>query len=119
MMVLAALLGAVAGAVIGGFGSYVVMGALGVSDFEGMRAVTAFIVFAPLGAIIGLVVGIVLARKIGPKRIVLPLLAALVGGATIATFAANWLESADSAPAVSEVQIPALDRLPADASTNE
>ncbi len=119
MMVLAALLSAVAGAVIGFFGSYMVMGALGVSDFEGMRAVTAFIVFAPLGAIIGLVVGIVLARKIGPKRIVLPLLAALVGGATIVSFAASWLEGAESAPAVSEAQISALDRLAADASTDE
>lgn len=91
MMVLAALLSAVAGAVIGFFGSYVMMGAFGVSDFEGMRAVTAFIVFAPLGAIIGLVVGIVLARRIGANRIVLPLLAVLLGGAAIAAVAESWL----------------------------
>jgi hypothetical protein len=91
MTVLAALLCAIAGAVIGGFGSYVVMGALGVSDFEGMRAVTAFLVAAPLGAIVGLAVGIPLARSIGPNRIVLPLMGALLGAAAIAAVAESWL----------------------------
>ena len=91
MNLLAALLSAIGGAVLGFFGSYVVMGAFGVSDFEGMRAVTAFIVFAPLGAITGLVVGILLARKLGPSRIVLPLLAVLLGGAAIAAVAESWL----------------------------
>ena len=91
MIVLAAILCAIAGAVIGGFGSYMVMGTLGVSDFEGMRAVTAFIVFAPLGAITGLVVGILLARKLGPNKVVLPLLAILLGGAALAAVAESWL----------------------------
>jgi hypothetical protein len=119
MIVLAGILCAIAGAIVGGFGSYVIMGLLGVSDFEGMRAMTAFMLFAPIGALVGLAAGIPLARKIGPNKFVLPLLAALVGGAAIVAFVERRLEGTAPTPVVTEPEETVLHRLPADASTED
>jgi hypothetical protein len=119
MIVVAGILWAIAGAVVGGFGSYVIMGAFGVSDFEGMRAMTAFLLFAPLGSIVGLAAGIGLALKIGPDRMIPSLLAMLVGGAVVAVIAEHWLDGPAPTPMVTERPESAFDRLPADASTGD
>jgi hypothetical protein len=83
MIVLAGMVFAIAGAVAGMLGSYMVMGVLGVSDFEGMRAMTAFVLFAPLGAIVGLALGVPLTLRFGAGRTVPPVLATLLVGAAV------------------------------------
>jgi hypothetical protein len=62
--VLAGIIGTVFGCIIAIFLSYAVMGALGVSDFEGMRAMTSALTFGPLGALLGLGFGIWLALRL-------------------------------------------------------
>jgi hypothetical protein len=54
---LGGLVGALAGFAAGALVSYLIMGWLGVSDFEGERATTAAILFGPLGGLVGMVVG--------------------------------------------------------------
>lgn len=58
---IATVLGGAAGALVGygaGMaGSALVMGRLGVSDFEGKRAMAATFLFGPLGALVGIVLG--------------------------------------------------------------
>jgi hypothetical protein len=56
--------GAVAGFAAGALVSYLIMGWLGVSDFEGQRATTAAILFGPLGGLIGMVLGSMLALRL-------------------------------------------------------
>jgi hypothetical protein len=60
----AGIVGVVFGCVAAVFLSYVIMGALGVSDFEGMRAMTSAFTFGPLGALLGLGTGIWLALRL-------------------------------------------------------
>lgn len=58
------IVGLVFGYIAAVFLSYVIMGALGVSDFEGMRAMTSALTFGPLGALLGLGMGIWLALRL-------------------------------------------------------
>ncbi len=62
--VLAGLVGLVLGWAIAAFGFLIVGGLLGVSDFEGQRAMLAFFAIGPIGGLIGLVLGVWLSRKI-------------------------------------------------------
>jgi hypothetical protein len=62
--ILAGIVGIVLGYIAAVFLSYVIMGALGVSDFEGMRAMTSAFAFGPLGALLGLGLGIWLALRL-------------------------------------------------------
>jgi hypothetical protein len=61
---LGGLVGAFAGFEAGALASYLIMGWLGVSDFEGERAMTAAIVFGPMGGLIGIVLGAMLALRL-------------------------------------------------------
>jgi hypothetical protein len=61
---LGGIVGAVAGIAAGAVISYLIMGWLGVSDFEGERVMTAAILFGPLGGLIGLVLGSLLATRL-------------------------------------------------------
>jgi hypothetical protein len=69
MGVIGAILGGIVGAVIGAVAaaylSYVIMGWQGVSDFEGQRGMTSAFVFAPLGGLVGLGLGIWLGVRLG------------------------------------------------------
>jgi hypothetical protein len=62
--ILAGIVGIVIGYVAAVFLSYAIMGALGASDFEGMRGMTAAFTFGPLGALLGLGFGIWLALRL-------------------------------------------------------
>lgn len=62
--ILAGIVGIVIGYVAAVFLSYAIMGALGVSDFEGMRAMTSAFTFGPLGSLVGLGIGIWLALRL-------------------------------------------------------
>jgi hypothetical protein len=62
--ILAGIVGIVIGYVAAVFLSYAIMGALGVSDFEGMRAMASAFTFGPLGALLGLGAGIWLALRL-------------------------------------------------------
>jgi MFS family permease len=61
---LGGLVGAFAGFVAGALVSYQIMAWMGVSDFEGQRAITAAILFGPIGGLIGTVLGSVLALRL-------------------------------------------------------
>lgn len=61
---LGGVVGAVAGIAAGAVVSYLIMGWLGVSDFQGERVMTAAILFGPLGGLIGLVLGSLLAPRL-------------------------------------------------------
>jgi MFS family permease len=61
---LGGLVGAGAGFAAGALASYLIMGWLGVSDFEGQRATTAAILFGPIGGLIGIVLGSMLALRL-------------------------------------------------------
>jgi hypothetical protein len=61
--VLAGFLGLVLGWVIAAFAFLGIGGLVGVSDFEGERAMTAFFGAGPLGGLIGLFAGVWLARS--------------------------------------------------------
>ena len=67
------IIGGIGGLVVGFVGaivvSYLVMGALGVSDFEGERAMTSAFALGPLGGLVGLGVGIWLALTIRRARL--------------------------------------------------
>ncbi len=56
--VLVGLVGLVLGWVIAAFGALILGSALGLSDFEGERAMVAFFAIGPVGGLIGLVAGI-------------------------------------------------------------
>jgi hypothetical protein len=62
------ILGIGGGFIGAAFLSYIVMGALGVSDFEGERAMTSAFAVGPLGSLIGLGLGVwlglVVARRL-------------------------------------------------------
>ena len=60
--------GLVVGYVGGAVLSYLVMGALGVSDFEGERAMTSAMFWGPLGALAGLGLGIWILLTIQRRR---------------------------------------------------
>jgi hypothetical protein len=62
--ILAGIVGIVIGYIAAVLLSYVTMAALGVSDFEGMRAMTSAFTFGPLGALIGFGLGIWLALRL-------------------------------------------------------
>ena len=61
MAILRAIVGGIAGLLIGyfvaAFASNIVMGWLGVSDFEGGRGMAAVFAFGPLGGLLGLIAG--------------------------------------------------------------
>lgn len=61
---LGGLVGAFAGFAAGVLVSYLIMGGLGVSDFEAQRATTAAILFGPIGGLIGIVLGSMLALRL-------------------------------------------------------
>jgi hypothetical protein len=61
---LGGLVGAFAGFAAGVLVSYLTMGWLGVSDFEAERATTAAILFGPIGGLIGIVLGSMLALRL-------------------------------------------------------
>jgi hypothetical protein len=91
MRAAAALLGGLVGALIGfaagAFGAYLVMGLLGVSDFEGERAVTAFLLFGPVGGVAGIALGTWLALRLTGGEAPGPAVLRW-GGVTIAALAA-------------------------------
>lgn len=62
--VLAGVVGLVLGWAIAAFGFLIVGGFLGVSDFEGQRAMLAFFAIGPIGGVIGLILGIWTSRRI-------------------------------------------------------
>jgi MFS family permease len=69
LAILAGLVGAAAGWAATAFGALIISGYLGMSDFEGGRAMTAFFGFGPVGGLLGLVAGIWLALRAGsPDR---------------------------------------------------
>jgi hypothetical protein len=65
--VLGGFLGACLGYVAGLFGGLLIMSWMGVSDFEGKRAVMAGFIFGPAGAVAGLALGIWLALRMVPR----------------------------------------------------
>lgn len=71
MSVLRAVIGGIAGLLIGYLGaaflSGIVMGWYGVSDFEGQRGMAAMLAFGPLGGLLGLFGGIWLGLRLGGK----------------------------------------------------
>jgi hypothetical protein len=67
--ILGGFLGAVAGFVAMIVVSLVIMGLLGVSDFEGGRAMAAVWGFGPIGGLIGLILGIWLALRLAGGRL--------------------------------------------------
>jgi hypothetical protein len=87
MSILRAVIGGIAGVLIGYFGaaflSSIVMGWYGVSDFEGGRGMAAAFVFGPLGGLLGLVGGIWLGLRLGGR----PPLSKALKGAGIALLA--------------------------------
>lgn len=56
--IIAGIGGVVFGYVGAAFLSYVIMAALGVSDFEGMRAMASALTWGPLGSLLGLGTGV-------------------------------------------------------------
>ena len=62
---LVAILTAAFGLLAGGFGGEWATRAHGMSDFEGGRGMFIAFVLAPLGALVGLIVGVVVSRRIG------------------------------------------------------
>ena len=73
MSILRAVIGGIAGLLVGSFAaaflSSIVMGWFGVSDFEGGRGMAAAFGFRPLGGLIGLVGGIWLGLRRGAQPI--------------------------------------------------
>jgi hypothetical protein len=65
------IIGGIVGLVVGYIGaavlSYLIMGALGVSDFEGERTVTSAVMFGPMGGLLGLGLGIWLALRLSRR----------------------------------------------------
>ena len=61
--VLAGVLGLALGWAVAAFGFLAVGGVLGVSDFEGKRAMLAFFAAGPVGGFAGLVIGLLAALK--------------------------------------------------------
>ena len=72
MSVLRAVIGGIVGLLVGYFAaaflSGIVMGWLGVSDFEGGRGMAAVFAFGPLGGLLGLAGGIWLGLRRGGKQ---------------------------------------------------
>jgi hypothetical protein len=72
MSILRAVVGGIAGLLIGYFGaaflSGIVMGWYGVSDFEGGRGTAAAFLFGPVGGLLGLVGGIWLGLRLGGRQ---------------------------------------------------
>jgi hypothetical protein len=72
MRILSAVIGGIAGLLLGYFGSAflsaIVMGWFGVSDFEGGRGMVAAFLFGPLGGLLGLVGGIWLGLRLGGRQ---------------------------------------------------
>jgi hypothetical protein len=68
LAVLFGLVGLVLGWAVAAFGTLVLGSAFGLSDFEGERAMTAFFAIGPLGGLIGMVLGIWLARGLRAAR---------------------------------------------------
>lgn len=60
---LAGVIGLIVGWAAGAFAFLGIGGLLGVSDFEGKRAMTAFFAVGPVGGVIGLIVGLWLALR--------------------------------------------------------
>jgi hypothetical protein len=63
LAILIALVGLVLGWLTAAFGTLILGSALGLSDFEGERAMTAFFAIGPLGGLIGLVLSVWLWRR--------------------------------------------------------
>jgi hypothetical protein len=62
--IVGAIIGIIAGYAVAAFLSYVLMGWLGVSDFEGERAMTSAFAWGPLGSLLGLALGVSLALRL-------------------------------------------------------
>lgn len=67
--IIGGIIGLVVGFVATAIVSYFVMGALGVSDFEGERGMTSAFALGPLGGLVGLGVGVWLALTIRRARL--------------------------------------------------
>jgi hypothetical protein len=61
--ILAGLFGLAIGWIVAAFGFLIIGGMVGVSDFEGQRAMLAFFAVGPVGGLIGLIAGIWVAIK--------------------------------------------------------
>jgi hypothetical protein len=55
--ILAGLFGLAIGWIVAAFGFLIIGGMVGVSDFEGQRAMLAFFAVGPIGGVVGLVAG--------------------------------------------------------------
>jgi hypothetical protein len=128
--IIGGIVGAVAGWVVAAVLSLVIMGLLGVSDFEGGRAMASFWGFGPIGGLVGLILGIWLALRLAggrmrvgalAKRGVLALLgiAAVIGAAIFIIWqSGDHRLTYDGAGATLEfeIRVPADYALPSDAA---
>jgi hypothetical protein len=125
MAILRAIVGGIAGLLIGyfvaAFASNIVMGWLGVSDFEGGRGMAAVFAFGPLGGLLGLIAGIWLGlRRRGGQPVgkalaragiaVLAIVAIAAGGLAVYYFSIPHRLDYDEAGASLEFEL----RAPAD-----
>lgn len=85
--VLAGMIGLALGWIIAAFAFLAIGGLVGVSDFEGKRAMLAFFGAGPIGGVAGLVAGVWTSRKFRAGR--QPTLLTLVIAAALLVLAAN------------------------------
>jgi len=109
LAVIAGIVGAAAGYVIAAAGAMLYASATGMSNFEGAAGMFAAFAIGPIGGVIGLILGIVLVLRRGPRRsfaaiagrgaIVLAAIAALVaGGIVVMDMTVDVVNPSGSAP---------------------
>lgn len=84
---LAGVIGLALGWIVAAFAFLFIGGLVGVSDFEGQRAMLAFFAVGPVGGLIGLIAGVWLSRKFRHRR--QPTLLTLVIAAALLILAAD------------------------------